>query len=209
MDNSWIALTLIGVGSFIEYADVKNHNPLALLSTLISDPGNFRASLTSNGSWAPIGSIETTAKSLGDSAVKNATGETGALVSPVAGTVKGGGYAFGPRNGRLHAGQDIPVPVGTPIVAAMAGTVVAPYTAASAGKNVKISHGAGLATRYLHLSRIDVKVGEKVTAGQVIGLSGNTGRSTGPHLHFQIDNPLPTDPVKWFTAHGKALGSNG
>lgn len=82
---------------------------------------------------------------------------------------------------------DIAVPVGTPIVAADGGSVTYAGAMGTYGNVVFIAHGAGQ-TRYAHLSRIAVSVGQKVSQGQVIGASGNTGASTGPHLHFEINH---------------------
>lgn len=127
------------------------------------------------------------------------------LVSPV---TAARGSAFGMRNGRLHAGQDFPLPVGTPVRAAMSGTVIPGYTASSAGTNVAIKHTNGATTRYLHLSSVAVKPGDTVTAGQVIGASGNTGRTTGPNLHFEvIVGGAPVSPVLYYKAKGLDLGA--
>lgn len=94
---------------------------------------------------------------------------------------------FGPRWGRNHDGIDIAVPEGTAVKAAECGTVsYVSENAGGYGKFIKIDHGYGMQTAYGHLSRIDVKNGDEVSSGQVIALSGNTGNSTGPHLHFEI-----------------------
>jgi hypothetical protein len=95
---------------------------------------------------------------------------------------------FGPRWGKMHKGVDIACPIGTDVVAVWSGTVVKcdHNGAGSAGKNVSISHGEGFLTRYLHLSSIKVTVGDVINQGAIIALSGNTGHSTGPHLHFEI-----------------------
>ena len=92
---------------------------------------------------------------------------------------------FGGRT-RLHTGIDIPGPLGTPVFAAQAGEVRRAGDAGGYGRMVEIDHGNGLRTRYAHLSRIDVRPGEHVAEGQVIGLMGSTGRSTGSHLHFEV-----------------------
>jgi len=88
-----------------------------------------------------------------------------------------------------HTGVDFAVPTGTPITAATDGKVLEAATAVSwggsYGTSVVIDHGGGVRAVYAHLSRLDVKKGAKVTEGQQIGLSGNTGNSTGPHLHFE------------------------
>lgn len=94
---------------------------------------------------------------------------------------------FGPRWGRLHDGIDISgCGHGSPIYAANAGTVTAVTTSGSMGMYININHGKGYYTAYLHLSKQYVKTGQVVKKGQVIGAMGNTGRSTGTHLHFSV-----------------------
>lgn len=86
-----------------------------------------------------------------------------------------------------HTGLDIANHIGTPIYAADAGTVTTVgYNRGGYGNQIIISHGGGKQTRYGHLSAFDVKVGQKVAKGQYIGAMGSTGRSTGPHLHFEV-----------------------
>lgn len=130
-------------------------------------------------------------------------------------------FKFGAKykNGKTHLGEDYAVPTGTEVLACVSGTVV------HAGRHVykkgwgiafglhviidndKFKDGsAGLWAGYCHLSKVNVKVGQRVKAGEVIGLSGNTGNSTGPHLHLQILrsrtwNPLAAvNPAKWSAA---------
>lgn len=93
---------------------------------------------------------------------------------------------YGPRWGRIHHGMDLAVPVGTPIRAAAAGTVTYSGAMGSYGIIVIIDHGNGIETRYAHLSRTTVSRGQRVQRGALIAYSGNTGNSTGPHLHFEI-----------------------
>ncbi|MBQ1187273.1 MAG: M23 family metallopeptidase [Clostridia bacterium] len=88
--------------------------------------------------------------------------------------------------GKRHAGVDIGVPVGTSIVAVKAGVVEEADYDSDYGYYVVINHGNGLKTRYAHNKCNTVSVGQQVSAGQLIALSGNTGRSTGPHLHFEV-----------------------
>ena len=98
------------------------------------------------------------------------------------------GYRIDPFTGRhaFHEGVDFSAEAGTPIVAAASGTVVFAGVHPEYGKLVEIDHGNGLTTRYAHASLLFVKPGERVVAGQRIAGVGSTGRSTGPHLHFEI-----------------------
>jgi murein DD-endopeptidase MepM/ murein hydrolase activator NlpD len=103
---------------------------------------------------------------------------------------------FGMRWGRLHAGIDLPVPEGTPIHAADGGRVAIAGWMGGYGNYTCIQHTGSLSTCYGHQSRIAVSVGQSVSQGQVIGYSGNTGHSTGPHLHFEVRvGGSPVDPM--------------
>ncbi|MBW8827513.1 MAG: M23 family metallopeptidase [Acidobacteria bacterium] len=102
---------------------------------------------------------------------------------------------FGRRWGRLHAGIDVAAPVGTPIWAAKAGTVIFTGQQRGYGNVVIIDHGGGLTTLYGHQSRIKSYEGERVRQGQTIGAVGSTGHSTGPHVHFETRyNGRPRNP---------------
>lgn len=105
------------------------------------------------------------------------------LIWPLQGPVTS---EFGPRWGGFHPGMDIAPPAGTPIRAAKAGVVISAGPYGGYGNFVVIDHGGGLATAYAHQSRIAVSDGQSVSQGQVIGYVGNTGFSTGPHLHFEV-----------------------
>lgn len=100
----------------------------------------------------------------------------------------GFGYRRDPFNGHaaMHAGLDFKGAVGSPIFAAAEGRVTFAGWKSGYGQAIEITHGNGMLTRYAHLSRIGVKVGQDVDAGDTIGGLGNTGRSTGPHLHFEV-----------------------
>lgn len=104
---------------------------------------------------------------------------------------------FGERWGKMHEGLDIAVPEGTIVCAAECGTVsYVNENAGGYGKFIRIDHGYGVTTAYAHLSEIEVTTGQKVGQGERIALSGNTGRSTGPHLHFEVvQNGVPLDPT--------------
>lgn len=94
---------------------------------------------------------------------------------------------FGPRGNRFHAGVDFPAPRGARVGSAGAGRVVfASPRADGWGTLVVVAHSSGVRTRYAHLSRIDVHVGQRVSTGTTVGLVGSTGDSTGPHLHFEV-----------------------
>lgn len=98
----------------------------------------------------------------------------------------------------FHDGMDVSVSSGTPLRAASAGTVIMAGRYGGYGLVVKIDHGGGVVTQYSHMSQIDVNVGDSVGAGEHVGYSGNTGVSTGPHLHFSVFvNGSPTDPMDW------------
>lgn len=100
---------------------------------------------------------------------------------------------------KLHAGMDIPVPIGTPVLAADDGEVEEVAFNNEAGNYVRLNHGNGMATRYLHLNRAYVKPGLRIKKGQIIAESGNTGGSTGPHLHFEVIlNGQTVDPANYF-----------
>jgi len=88
--------------------------------------------------------------------------------------------------GAMHEGIDFAAEVGTPVIAAAGGVVVVAELHPQYGNLIEIDHGNGFSTRYAHLSRLIVKDGQVIRRGQRIALSGNTGRSTGPHLHFEV-----------------------
>lgn len=105
---------------------------------------------------------------------------------------------YGQRWGRLHGGVDLVCSVGTSVMASNTGVVVEAGWNGSYGYTVLLAHSDGRKTRYAHLSRILVSYGQNVTQGQVIALSGNTGNSTGPHLHFEmIINGARVNPLNY------------
>ena len=107
---------------------------------------------------------------------------TKAQISDVFGTSR----TFNGRVQSVHQGLDYAVPEGTPVAALNSGTVLLAQPLFFEGNCVVLDHGQGLLTLYMHLSKIEVKEGERVTSGEKIGLSGGTGRATGPHLHVAV-----------------------
>lgn len=120
----------------------------------------------------------------------------GATLSwPVSGPVTSG---FGPRWGRMHEGIDIAVGTGTPVRAAAAGTVIYAGWLGGYGNLVVVDHGGGLSTAYAHNSSFAVGEGAAIGAGTVVSLSGNTGNSSGPHVHFEVRvNGSAVDPLAY------------
>jgi murein DD-endopeptidase MepM/ murein hydrolase activator NlpD len=115
----------------------------------------------------------------------------------------GFGWRFDPFNGRntFHEGIDFPAPVGTAIVAAAGGVVIAAEYHHEFGNMLEIDHGNDIVTRYAHASRLLMKVGDIVQRGQHVADIGSTGRSTGAHLHFEVlVKGIPQDPNKFLAA---------
>ena len=133
------------------------------------------------------------------------------LRRPVAGAAivtSGYGPRIDPFLGRpaLHTGLDFRAPYGQKVLATAPGRVVAAGYVGSYGNMVEVDHGDGYATRYAHLSAVSVREGDDVTAGTPLGRLGSTGRSTGPHLHYETRvNGEPEDPTRWLAA-GARLG---
>jgi murein DD-endopeptidase MepM/ murein hydrolase activator NlpD len=107
----------------------------------------------------------------------------------------------------LHSGLDFPAEPGTPIFAAAGGVVVTQEYHPQYGKMIEVDHGNDLITRYAHSSRVLVKKGDLIKRGQLIAEVGNTGRSTGAHLHFEVlVQGVPQDPQKFLNA-GSSLAA--
>jgi murein DD-endopeptidase MepM/ murein hydrolase activator NlpD len=108
---------------------------------------------------------------------------------------------FGPRWGRLHAGTDFAGPIGTPIYSTADGVISHAGWSSGYGRLIKIRHDFGIETRYAHLNTMDVRVGQRVSRGERIGAMGNSGRSTGPHLHYEVRvNGNPVNPMTYIRA---------
>jgi murein DD-endopeptidase MepM/ murein hydrolase activator NlpD len=109
---------------------------------------------------------------------------------------------------KQHEGLDLSGKIGQPVYAIYDGTVVVAKLSQSAGLMVRIDHGGGLSTSYMHLSTIMVEMGQKVRAGQQIGQIGATGRVTGPHLHLEVrvnNQPVHPTPEHIERATGRTL----
>ncbi len=110
---------------------------------------------------------------------------------------------FGRRWGRLHAGVDLASGIGSPVRAVTNATVLSAQTEGGYGRCVRLQHADGTVSLYGHLSAFLVSAGDRVSAGELIAREGNTGHSTGPHLHFEIRiNDVPINPVPWLRARG-------
>jgi murein DD-endopeptidase MepM/ murein hydrolase activator NlpD len=108
------------------------------------------------------------------------------------------GNPFGGGGSEFHPGQDIAAPRGTPVFAPADGMVVEAGWKNGYGQTVVIDHGNGLTTRYGHLSKVEVAVGQELKRNEELGLVGSTGRSTGPHLHYEVRlGDLPVSPLHY------------
>jgi len=107
----------------------------------------------------------------------------------------------------MHTGIDFRAPSGTPVKATAAGKIVEADYVGGYGNMVEVDHGAGLSTRYAHLSSIGVEIGQTIAKGDILGRVGTTGRSTGPHLHYEtrIDGE-PADPLRFMRAGQRVAG---
>jgi murein DD-endopeptidase MepM/ murein hydrolase activator NlpD len=123
-------------------------------------------------------------------------------VWPVDGTLEGGfggrRNPFGGPGYEFHSGQDIEAPWGAPVISGASGKVTFVGWQNGYGQLVIVDHGGGLTTRYGHLSHIDVEMNQVVARGQLLGKVGSTGRSTGPHLHYEVRiNDEAVDPLPY------------
>jgi murein DD-endopeptidase MepM/ murein hydrolase activator NlpD len=128
------------------------------------------------------------------SAMSSAVGE---LKLPASAVTSAYGWRHDPFTGeaKFHKGIDLRAAEGSDVAAAGAGRVTFAGVSGGYGTTVVVEHANGLSTRYAHLSGIRVKVGDEITAGQVIGLAGSTGRATAPHLHFEVlEDGVQVDP---------------
>ncbi len=200
------------------YADRRAQEAAAAIRKLGLNPNAMLASARdSAGKGGPYlnlatsrdGSLDPRFRRLGVSLARMDALERGLESIPqvrpagVATISSGFGYRSDPFTGgaAFHAGIDFKGPRGAPIFAAAKGVISFAGIRQGYGNCIEITHGNGLATRYAHMSRIGSRVGQKVAAGEVIGAIGNTGRSTGPHLHFEVRiNDRPVNPRPFLEA---------
>ncbi|MFI1958658.1 M23 family metallopeptidase [Streptomyces althioticus] len=187
----------------------------------VAASGNSAASGTATSVQAQAAAQAEAAKTqaVKSSAVKKATEaakkSTASWVSPVKSYKLSASFA---QNGGMwaskHSGQDYAVPTGTPVVAAHGGTVVkaggnGAGDGPAYGNAIVIKHGSKTYSQYAHLSSVNVKVGQVVKTGQKIASSGNTGNSSGPHLHFEIRTTpnygSAVNPATFLRNHGVSL----
>ena len=116
-------------------------------------------------------------------------------------TASGYGYRIDPvyKVRKYHRGMDFACDIGTPVYATADGVVVAAKWLQGYGRTVEIDHGYGYRTLYAHLNKFSVKKGQKVVRGEQVALSGNSGKSTGPHLHYEvIVKGKPVNPINYY-----------
>lgn len=156
--------------------------------------------------------FETRVRELDEALSRLETLKKAALATPIHNPAQGFAISssFGVRRDPLlgtpamHAGIDFRVPYGGAVRAAGAGTVVSAGWNGGYGRMVEIEHGDGMTTRYAHMSKITVKAGDRVERGTVVGKTGSSGRSTGPHLHYEVRrNGTAIDPLRFIKAGKK------
>lgn len=196
------ARQLAFVEGLTRYADWRAARASEALKKLGLDPGTMLARADRTAMGGPLeklvtsrdGTIDPRFERLGLSIARMAALESGLAGVPQVEPASleyissGFGYRRDPftGGGAMHKGLDFRGPTGAPIYAAATGRVSFVGRKSGYGNTVEITHGNGLMTRYAHMSRFNAKVGQKVAAGQTIGAIGSTGRSTGPHLHFEV-----------------------
>jgi len=148
---------------FAALSDIRAKSSVQLegLSTLLKELQGYRVRLSQTPTISPVQGL--------------VTSFYGVRSSPITGEPK------------MHMGVDIAAPMGSPIRAAANGTVVRAGTADDYGNYIEIAHGFGVVTRYAHAQKLLVRTGARVSKGDLIGLVGATGRTTGPHLHYEVE----------------------
>jgi murein DD-endopeptidase MepM/ murein hydrolase activator NlpD len=183
----WIVSSMCVLSIFLIILFANYHQSISAGSRAIPEPEPIRH--RDNGQ---IQEIEKMARNTDQLATKPS-------IWPTSGEVTSGfGWRNSPMGGgsELHPGMDIANSMGAPVVAAADGEVIQSGAAGGYGNMVQIDHGNGISTIYGHNSRIIVNVGQSVRKGQVISYVGSTGKSTGPHLHYEVRvNGNAVDPI--------------
>ncbi len=209
------ALVLAGVaagsrsGALQTLGDASGDAGAAAMTRPVTDRDAQRASRDGQRGPAPSGEDRADALSLMAGSQQDEAQERREAADPPPAWVMPVRHApftsgYGKRWGRLHAGNDYGVDVGTPVRAMADGTVLAAGEMAGYGIRVDIEYADGTVSRYGHLTDTSVDEGDEVTRGEVVAESGNTGRSTGPHLHLEIrpGGGDPVDPSPWLAKNG-------
>jgi len=188
-------ILLMGMGGNLEELPSESKNDLKFVKSEVDRLLNL--------AQFQLESFSTVAKKLEeDSKIREHTPS----ILPTAGYFTSGfGMRRDPFTGQMafHEGIDIAAPIGTPVIAPANGIVVSSRWDQGYGLVIEIDHGLGIKTRYAHLQRAKVTPGQYVKRGEIIGYVGNTGRSTAPHLHYEVrvgDNPV--NPVKYIIPTG-------
>lgn len=183
----WIVSSMCVLSIFLIILFANYHQSISAGSRVIPEPEPIRH--RDNGQ---VQEIEKMARDTDQLATKPS-------IWPTSGEVTSGfGWRNSPMGGgsELHPGMDIANSMGAPVVAAADGVVVQSGAAGGYGNMVQIDHGNGISTIYGHNSRIIVSVGQSVRKGQVVSYVGSTGKSTGPHLHYEVRvNGNAVDPI--------------
>jgi murein DD-endopeptidase MepM/ murein hydrolase activator NlpD len=183
----------------IEIAKIEGMSNYELSSSILSSMNNLAARISSQKkSYSEIDGLMKTKENIlaGTPAIQPVSNKDLTRIA------SGFGYRIDPiyKTTKMHAGIDFTAPQGTPIYATANGTVkVAGRSDGGYGNHVVINHGYGYETLYGHMFRVKVRAGEKIQRGEVIGYVGSTGKSTGPHCHYEVHkNGQKIDPVYFF-----------
>ena len=213
------------VARLTRYADRRAADDAARMTRLGLNPQMMLASLDGIDAGGPLvplstaadGSLDPRFAALGQSLARMAALEQGLLRLPQVLPANpqflssGFGYRADPftHAGAFHPGLDFRGPIGTPILAAARGRISFAGRKSGYGNCIEIDHGDGLVTRYAHMSALRARLGQQVAAGQLIGAIGSTGRSTGPHLHFEVRiNDRPVNPRPFLEAIAQVSAQN-
>jgi murein DD-endopeptidase MepM/ murein hydrolase activator NlpD len=193
--NPLVKKTALTYGPKVENQAVKNQPPLPSKRPVLVNDITVVSRVNENpSSLVRPASVTRPAAVAGPSNIPS--------IWPVIGPLRSGvgvrSNPFGGGGSEYHKGQDIAAPIGTPVMATADGTIIVAGWQRGYGWVVYIDHGNGITTRYGHLSRIDVEIGQTIRRGEQLGLVGSTGRSTGPHLHYEVRiNGQPVSPLQY------------